>query len=143
MQVGMSEVWDVIVIGAGPAGVSAAIQLHRCDLEVLVLEARRVGGLLHEANLIENCPGTGAIRGPELAGRLEAQMKATGVPVRFERVVRLERVRPEPRRLDTAEAGVNTGAPSILSPTRIGLAFGLNCRVRQQALHPVFILKRR
>jgi len=92
----MSEVWDVIVIGAGPAGVAAAIQLHRCDLDVLVLEARRVGGLLHEANLIENYPGTGgAIRGSALADRLEAQMRAVGAPVHFERVARLERVNTE------------------------------------------------
>lgn len=47
----------VTVIGAGPAGLATAIQLKRYGLETLVLERQRPGGLLHNANLVENYPG--------------------------------------------------------------------------------------
>ena len=48
---------DVIIIGAGPAGVAAAIQLKRSGLKPIVFEKDRIGGLLANANLVENYPG--------------------------------------------------------------------------------------
>jgi len=47
----------VAVIGAGPAGLATAIQLKRYGIETLVLERQRLGGLLLNANLVENYPG--------------------------------------------------------------------------------------
>ncbi|HIE03451.1 MAG TPA: FAD-dependent oxidoreductase, partial [Candidatus Latescibacteria bacterium] len=46
----------VVVIGAGPAGVAAAIQLKRYGIKPLVFEKDRIGGLLWNANLVENYP---------------------------------------------------------------------------------------
>ena len=48
---------EVIIIGAGPAGMTAAIQLKRYGIPFVLLEKERVGGLLWNANLVENYPG--------------------------------------------------------------------------------------
>jgi thioredoxin reductase (NADPH) len=70
------EVKEVAVVGAGPAGLAAAIQLQRYGLEPLVLEKSQPGGLLVNANLVENYPGfPDGIPGPQLA-RLFVQQAA-------------------------------------------------------------------
>ena len=59
--------YDLIIIGAGPAGTMAAIQLKRYDIPFVLLEKERVGGLLWNANLVENYPGFPAgVSGPKL-----------------------------------------------------------------------------
>jgi len=45
---------EVAIIGAGPAGIAAAIQLKRFGFDTLLLEKDTVGGLLRNANLVEN-----------------------------------------------------------------------------------------
>ena len=79
---------DVIIVGAGPAGITAAIQLKRFGIPYLLIEENRVGGLLWNANLVENYPGfpTG-VSGPKLVGLFEKQMKHNAVEVIFEKVV--------------------------------------------------------
>ncbi len=47
----------VVIIGAGPAGVAAAVQLKRNDIDFIVFERHRIGGLAANANFIENYPG--------------------------------------------------------------------------------------
>ncbi len=80
----------VAVIGAGPAGVAAAVQLRRAGVPFRLLEQDRVGGLLNEAQRVENFPGVpGGIAGRTLAARLRRQLRALGVAVEEERVVRL------------------------------------------------------
>ncbi len=67
----------VVIIGAGPAGIAAAIQLKRSGIDFLLLENSKIGGLLNEANLVENFPGIAAgITGKALAGRLKRQLNA-------------------------------------------------------------------
>jgi len=51
------KIFPVSIIGCGPAGISAAIQLRRADIDLLIFEKDRCGGLLKNANLIENYPG--------------------------------------------------------------------------------------
>jgi thioredoxin reductase len=51
------EIEDVTIVGAGPAGIGAAMQLKRCGISPLLLEADEAGGLLRNANLVENYPG--------------------------------------------------------------------------------------
>jgi thioredoxin reductase len=51
------QVEDVIIIGAGPAGLAAAIQLKRYGIQPLLFERAALGGLLRNANLVENYPG--------------------------------------------------------------------------------------
>lgn len=65
---------DVIIIGGGPAGMIAAIQLKRYGLEPVLYEPRQLGGLLWNANLVENYPGfPGGIPGPALVERITRQ----------------------------------------------------------------------
>lgn len=71
-----------IILGAGPAGLAAAIQLQRSGLQPLVLEANRPGGLLWNANLVENYPAfPQGIPGPELVCRMLDQATQLGVRI--------------------------------------------------------------
>jgi thioredoxin reductase len=85
------QVKKVTIIGAGPAGIATAIQLKRYGIEPVLLEKNRIGGLLLNANLVENYPGfPDGIPGPELIKLFEAQLKTAGVPVNFEEVSNLD-----------------------------------------------------
>lgn len=58
---------DVLIVGAGPAGLAAALQLGRYGIRPRLLEGSRPGGLLWNANRVENYPGfPGGISGPDL-----------------------------------------------------------------------------
>jgi thioredoxin reductase len=73
---------DVIIIGAGPAGLAAAIQLKRYGIQALLLERGEVGGLLHNANLVENYPGfPRGISGARLVKLFARQASNVGVVV--------------------------------------------------------------
>ena len=70
----------VAIIGAGPAGTATAIQLKRSGCDFLLLEKNAVGGLLREANLVENFPGIPkGLPGRLLAARLQRQLAAAGI----------------------------------------------------------------
>jgi thioredoxin reductase (NADPH) len=72
----------VAIIGAGPAGIAAAVQLQRSGIEFLLLEKNGIGGLLNEANLVENFPGiAGGVPGKILAARLKRQLSAAGINI--------------------------------------------------------------
>ncbi|MFQ5884113.1 MAG: NAD(P)/FAD-dependent oxidoreductase [Thermoplasmata archaeon] len=74
---------DVVIIGAGPAGISASVYLQRIGLKPLVLEKGRTGGLLLNANLVENYPGfPDGIGGRELADLFKEQLDHWGIEVR-------------------------------------------------------------
>jgi thioredoxin reductase (NADPH) len=82
---------SVVIIGAGPAGLSAAIQLKRFGLDPLVLEMDAVGGLLRNANLVENYPGfPGGIPGVELVRLFEDQARSIGVTITPAQVLRVD-----------------------------------------------------
>ncbi|MCX6161387.1 MAG: NAD(P)/FAD-dependent oxidoreductase [Ignavibacteriae bacterium] len=57
MRLTMKNKYDVIVIGAGPAGITAAIQLKRFGISTVIIEKESNGGLLKNAGMIENYPG--------------------------------------------------------------------------------------
>ena len=85
------KIEDVIIIGAGPAGIAAAIQLRRYGLTPVLLEKDHIGGLLVNANLVENYPGfPQGISGVELVKLFQSQLELTGVTVSFEEVLHLD-----------------------------------------------------
>lgn len=59
--------YDVIIIGAGPAGMTAAIYAARADLKVLLLDKLAPGGQIINTNEIQNYPGVGSMNGADLA----------------------------------------------------------------------------
>jgi len=81
----------VSIIGAGPAGIAAAIQLKRGGVAPLVVEKERVGGLLKNAHRVENYPGfPDGIAGIDLVSLLERQLAGHGIEVLFEEVINVE-----------------------------------------------------
>jgi len=82
---------DILIIGAGPAGLTTAIQLKRYDLTPILLEKDSVGGLLRNANLVENYPGfPNGIPGPRLIALFEKQIRRIGVEVTFDEVTDID-----------------------------------------------------
>ncbi len=85
-----SEKIDVLIIGAGPAGLSAAIYASRRELRTVVLEKQFVGGRMVMAHSIENYPGfPEAITGTQLVDLMIQQLEKFGGEIRYEEVVSL------------------------------------------------------
>lgn len=71
---------DAVVIGAGPAGIAAAIYLRRAGADSVLLEKGEVGGLLRSANLVENYPGfPEGVSGKRLVSLFKGQMRSVGL----------------------------------------------------------------
>jgi len=97
------ESYDVIVVGAGPAGLAASIYLQRANLKTLVLEAEKPGGKLGSIRLIENYPGFPSISGMELAQHMVRHAETVGVKIVYPvRVIDFE-LHGEPKILRTRE----------------------------------------
>ena len=83
-------VYDCVVVGAGPSGMSASIYLARANLKCLVIEKDAPGGQMLKASLVENYPGINNITGPELAMNFYKQAKEAGVSFRFGEVLDID-----------------------------------------------------
>lgn len=75
--------YDIIIIGAGPAGITAAIYAARSNLNVLVIEGESLGGKLTKIHEIENYPGFATIGGNDLADHMLEHLKAFGVEIKL------------------------------------------------------------
>lgn len=76
----MSEVFDVIIIGSGPAGLTAGIYTSRANLKTLCIAGNTWGGQLMQTTLVENFPGfIDGIQGPELMTNMRRQAEKFGV----------------------------------------------------------------
>ena len=73
--------YDVIIIGGGPAGLTAAIYATRASLKTLVIENEAFGGKLSKTYEIENYPGFSRISGSELADSLLAHARSFGAKI--------------------------------------------------------------
>ena len=83
----MIEVYDIIIIGAGPAGMTAAIYARRAKKNVLILEKANYGGQIVTTPDVENFPTYIHISGFDFATNLYNQVKELGAEVIFEKVV--------------------------------------------------------
>jgi thioredoxin reductase (NADPH) len=82
--------YDIIIVGAGTAGLSAAIYGVRAGKRVLVLEANMYGGQIINTPEIENYPGIKHISGYEFATNLYEQAKDLGAEIKFEKVIEVK-----------------------------------------------------
>ncbi len=73
--------YDCIIIGAGPAGLSAGLYASRGNLKTLILEKGIVGGQLQVTHEIENYPGMDHMTGPQISDAMEEQTKRFGCDV--------------------------------------------------------------
>lgn len=81
--------YDIIIIGGGPAGLTAAIYARRANLNTLVLESTACGGQIIITPDIENYPAAMHISGLDFASRLESQANELGAKIEFEEVTGL------------------------------------------------------
>jgi len=121
----MTEQLDLIIIGAGPAGLCAAMYAGRGMLKAVVLERGVPGGELLNTEKVEDYPGFLSILGRDLAARMAEHAEAFGADIRMENV---ESVRREPDgtfRVDTS-LGTVFRAPTVIltaggTPNKLGI----------------------
>lgn len=82
--------YDIVIIGAGPAGLAAAVYAGRASKKVLVLEAKVYGGQIVNTLDIENYPAEEHISGYDFATKLYNQAKNSGAEIIFEEVTGIE-----------------------------------------------------
>ena len=82
--------YDTIIIGGGPAGLTSAIYLRRANKKVLVLEANVCGGQIVNAKDIQNYPGFNSISGSDLSDKMMNQALELGAEIKYETVLKVE-----------------------------------------------------
>ena len=83
--------YDLIIVGAGPAGLTSALYALRANKKVLILEAKCYGGQIINANVIENYPGIDRISGFDFATNLYNQVLKLGGTIKYEIVNKIEK----------------------------------------------------
>lgn len=83
----MNKTYDCIVIGAGIAGMTAAIYLKRANVNVLLLESSVPGGQINRSARVENYPGFKEIDGPTLAMNIYEQVQNLGIEYQYGEVI--------------------------------------------------------
>lgn len=118
--------YDMIIIGGGPAGLTAATYACRAGRNVLVIEKAGFGGQITWSPRVENFPGSVSISGAELGDRLLEQAMAQGAEVELEEVISLEKLPDGSFRLQAASGAEYAARAVILAtgakPRMTGLA---------------------
>lgn len=108
----MNQHCDIIIVGGGPAGLTAALYARRAGRSVLLLEKEGFGGQIATAPKVENFPGFPAISGAELADRMYTQAEDLGTRIELEEVLS---VQSGPEITVTTDYGVHTCTALILA----------------------------
>lgn len=81
--------YDIIIIGCGTAGMTAALYALRANKKILILEARSYGGQIINAHKVENYPGIASISGFDFATNLYNQIVNLGAEIKYETVIHI------------------------------------------------------
>jgi thioredoxin reductase (NADPH) len=106
--------YDILIVGGGPGGLTAAIYALRAGKSVLVIEKNSFGGQIAFSPKVENIPGTMEISGAEFAEKLTDQAMNLGADVELENVIKAEKVEGI-FRLETEEGSTFEGRSLILA----------------------------
>lgn len=82
--------YDIVIIGAGPAGLTAAVYALREKKKIVILEKETIGGKITSSSNVENYPGFKSISGMDLANNLYEQVINLGGKIKIEEVVKIE-----------------------------------------------------
>ena len=116
--------YDIIIIGGGPAGLTAAIYARRANKKTLLLESTVCGGQMLNTNNVENYPAVPATDGPSIAKAMETQVRELGTEIEFDEAVSIEKtekgfvVKTETESCETRSVIIATGT----EPRKLGLA---------------------
>lgn len=86
-EIEKEKIYDIIIIGGGPCGLTASIYAGRSNLKTLLIEEYACGGQILNTYEIKNYPGFENISGPDLAGKMQKQAKDLNVEIKYEKVV--------------------------------------------------------
>lgn len=117
--------YDVVIIGAGPAGLSAGIYAQRGGLKTLIIEKQAVGGQAQSAPNVENFPGGISTNGFELCYKMLEQCTALGVEFVFDEIDKIS-LDSEPKEI-TLKSGQSLFSSNVIiatgaSPRKLGIA---------------------
>lgn len=84
--------FDVLIVGAGPAGLTAALYCQRANLKVAFYEKETPGGKVVKTAVVENYPGYSTISGPDLAVNMFKQVSELGVKFIFSEVIKISKI---------------------------------------------------
>ena len=119
-----SKMHDIIVVGGGAAGMTAALYAQRNGKSALVIEKNGFGGQITHSPKVENYPGTLQMSGNEFAEKMLDQILAQGAEIEFENVISVED-RGDVKIVRTEEGGVYEGSAVVL-------ATGVKHRMREK-----------
>lgn len=109
------EQWDLVIIGAGAAGLAAGIYAARSGLKTLIIDEEMAGGTTADAPNVENYPGFSNISGAELAEKMVLHCRKTGATIReLEPVISLD-LKGEKKTVKTARSAYEAAAVIIAS----------------------------
>ena len=115
--------YDLIIIGGGPAGLTAGIYAQRARLKTLLLEKEIVGGQIAVSDVIENYPGFSSISGAELMEKFEQHAKGFGLEIKLTDVTDVQDKGKE-KIVKTSEGDLITKAVIVATgakPRRLGV----------------------
>ncbi|MDD5772246.1 MAG: thioredoxin-disulfide reductase [bacterium] len=108
------EKYQVVIIGGGPAGLSAGIYTSRAFLSTLILESTGTGGQAATTDIIENYPGyPDGIKGPDLMSNMEKQAKHFGSKIEFGQVAEIKNAGAK-EKIIVLEDGTNIQCDAII-----------------------------
>ena len=117
--------FDLIIIGGGPAGLTAGLYAARANMNTVLLEAKDVGGEILNTELIEDYPGFETITGTELAGKMADHARKFGLKIETYAGVKEIRSESDRKVVELQDGTIHTAYAVIVTvggePTKLGV----------------------